>query len=71
MTEGRRLWALMAVLTTIALTSFAVQTILEIDSEISLEAQTITGNVVAATDSIQEEGMEGLVDKAANWAMGG
>lgn len=72
MSAARRFWALMAVLATIALTSFTVQAILDTDmAEAKLEGVVITGNVAAEDLQDGGEGFSELIEKAADWLMEG
>ena len=74
MAAARRIWALMAVLATIALTSFTVQAILE-DGTGGMEGgQGITGQAVAEEKPEPEENASGFsdaIEKAADWVLEG
>lgn len=71
MDTTRRLWALMAILATVALTSFTVQAILD-EGQFSFEATEITGKIVAkATSTGEDSGVSEAISKAADWLIEG
>tara|TARA_Y100000310_G_C20703867_1_gene832789 strand:- start:12961 stop:13206 length:246 start_codon:yes stop_codon:yes gene_type:complete len=63
--EARTYWALMAVLVTIALTSFTVQEILSSDTneEVSNE---ITGNAMLEAAEVEDVNLNGALVKVSN-----
>lgn len=73
MAAVRRVWALMAILATIALTSFTVQAILEKDTSGAVQMQGITGQAVLQEPEPEESqgGFSEAIEKAADWMLEG